>query len=199
MYCLCLILIPGIWLVFVRGGLIAWQVDYHPLIRLVQFSLGMLCAFLLKSGRRPWFGFRAAVFLTLIFHIALLFREKVVNTYSSLGAYSGSQCLSSPVLALLVMAAANADLTGVNTRVNSRVAMAVGHWSYSWYLFHGLWIEAWVIASAHWGWSVNAIVVWAPLGVGSLTSAAAIYRFVERPAEIWLRPRWPRAAQSQEL
>jgi peptidoglycan/LPS O-acetylase OafA/YrhL len=58
--------------------------------------------------------------------------------------YQASQLLSAPVFALLVAAAARADLDGRRIGLGGAWAVRLGRWSFAWYLIHEVVIRVWL-------------------------------------------------------
>jgi peptidoglycan/LPS O-acetylase OafA/YrhL len=164
-----------------------WVFDYLPAVRLVQFVTGNLCALAMKLGRRAPFSLPMCIALVIGYHAALLVWDLGVDPLALAGAYSGSHWWATPVFALLVMAAAQADIDRSPSPLRGPVSLRLGHWSYSWYLLHGIVIGLWLAAGVHLAWPAGIVVAWAALGGTSLLAAGALYTWVENPAERSLR------------
>lgn len=164
-----------------------WRFDYEPVVRLPQFVLGVLCATRMRRGGCAPVPLPVAVALVVGYHVALLGWAAEVDPLSRAGAYSGSQWWAAPLFALLVMAAAQADLDGSPSWLRGPTSLRLGHWSYSWYLVHGVVIEIWLgLGPRAYGLDVVP-VEWLLLLAGSLAAAGLLYTLVENPAERRLR------------
>jgi peptidoglycan/LPS O-acetylase OafA/YrhL len=197
-----LVALPLLWLLFATGSWERWAFDYLPAVRLVQFVLGILCAIALKRGLRAPVSLPVAVALVVAYHVALLAWEGAIDPLSPAGAYSGSQWWATPFFALLVMAAAQADRDRTPSGLRGAASIRLGHWSYSWYLLHGIGIEIWVASGMDLGGGVGTPAAWLLLGGGSLLAAGALYTWVEDPAERALRAVGPgreRASRSATM
>lgn len=185
------LLVPGLWAGFVIDGWLNWTLDYFPLVRVVQFALGVACGVMIRSGRRSPVGYWPAVVIAVGYHVALLPWHVLSRGMDPhLQPYSGSQWFAAPVFALLIMAAADRDRDGLKTGVKGAWSLRLGHWSYAWYLSHEIAIRLWqhFIPQAGFSGVVTAWVVLLPVTLGV---AWVLYTWVEHPAEKWLRARYP--------
>ncbi|MYR15977.1 acyltransferase family protein, partial [Streptomyces sp. SID724] len=89
-----------------------WALDYFPPTRTLQFVLGVAAGLAVKRGWRPAGGLRVAVLAVLAWHLALIPWSHAVPDSLWYSPYSASQLLSAPIFALLVAAAAAADIEG---------------------------------------------------------------------------------------
>jgi peptidoglycan/LPS O-acetylase OafA/YrhL len=173
-----------------QGCWLTWQFDYYPPVRLAQFVLGVLCGAAVRRGLRFQVPFVPAVVLVVGYHAVLYGLHLWSSAAGGAGRallYSGSQWWSAPVYALLIVAAAQADLRRRPTGVANAVFLRLGHWSYAWYLVHEIVIRL----AVGWGGrpaSLLAVVAWW-LGLLAVTLACAfvLYTVVEHPAERRLR------------
>lgn len=187
---LCLAVIP-VWILVNGVSAPNWLIDYFPPARLLQFAIGLLCGVLMKRGARAPVGLAWALCLVVLFHLLLVPWTWVVPPSQPFGAYSGSQWLSAPLFALVIMAAADADLHRSNGAAKSDWALRLGHWSYSWYLIHEVVIRLWSHFSGAQTGLFARVLAWGSLLALTLLAAALLYTVVERPAERFLRRRMP--------
>ncbi|MGC5617418.1 acyltransferase family protein [Georgenia sp. Z1491] len=189
----CGVVLLGLWWVFGTVGWEGFWLDYFPPSRLVQFVIGVLCAVVVRRGGRSPVGYWPAVVLVVAFHAAMVPWERVSGGEAGFGPYSGSQWWSTPVFALLIVAAAQHDIDGRATLVRDRVSIRLGAWSYAWYLVHEPVIRAWnhVVPDGLGLTSpgVGVALEWVALLALSQAAAWALYSLVEHPAERWLRAR----------
>lgn len=135
--------IVALWAAFVAGGLDRWGLDYFPVTRVLQFVVGVLAGVAMRRGARAPIGYWWAVGLVLAYHAALV-PWSLIGAGSAFDPYSGSQWWATPVFALLIMAAADADRAGKWTGVQGAWSLRLGHWSYAWYLIHEVVIRVWI-------------------------------------------------------
>lgn len=182
-----LTLIPVIWLVLSQADTARFWLDYFPPTRAVQFVLGVAAGVSMRRGARAPLGYPLTLGLTVAFHVGLIGWARVVNPLHAFGAYSGSQWWSAPLFALLIMASAQRDLEKRFTGVTGPWMLRLGHWSYAWYLIHEVVIRAWRHLAGQPSSTGMTVAVWILLLGLTLLSARALYTWVERPAERWLR------------
>jgi peptidoglycan/LPS O-acetylase OafA/YrhL len=183
----CGVAMVGVWVASAFYGWESFWVDYFPPGRLAQFVLGVVCGVAMKRGRRAIIGFRPAVVVVFTYHAILWGWAELIDPRAGFGAYVGSQWWAAPVFALLVMAAAQADLEGERTLLRGPLSLRLGHWSYCWYLLHGIVIQVWSSSDIARGGLGGEIVAWTTIMVVSLALAGAMFHWWERPAERWLR------------
>ncbi|MGI5479955.1 acyltransferase family protein [Streptomyces lavendofoliae] len=172
---------------FTEASVRVWALDYLPLTRTLQFLLGVVAGLAVKQGWRPRVGLWPAVALVVGWHVVLIPWSKAVPDSLWYSPYSASQMLAAPLFALLVSAAAVADVEGRRTGLGGPWAVRLGHWSFAWYLIHEIVIR---ICLARYGRTESvtwtALVWLLVLGVSLVLSACA-YRWVEHPLERLLR------------
>lgn len=171
-----------------------WALDYLPLTRGLQFVLGVVAGLALKRGRRPPVSLPVAAGLVVAWHLALIPWHHAVPDALWYSPYTASQWLSAPVFAVLICAAARADLDGRRTGLGGPWMIRLGHWSFAWYLLHEIVLRA---AVFHWGRPAPGgatLLFWAGVLLTSQAVAAAAYHWLEHPAERWLRSRVGRPA-----
>jgi peptidoglycan/LPS O-acetylase OafA/YrhL len=162
-----------------------WFVYLFPPVRLLEFFVGMLLARIVMTGR--WIGFPlvGAVVLTIIGYVLT-----TLSPWSFLYNYAASMIIP---IALLVPAAAVADIKGRRTWVSGKKMFFLGDLTFSFYLVHDL-----VLKNAHRAFGVEvgpygglagptwstpvAVLFLAGTFVASLGVAYLTYRFVELPA-----------------
>jgi len=194
----CAIALPVMWLCYIYFQWTGWRLDYFPLSRLVQFVVGVLAGLAASKGVRGPIRYWPAVGLVLLFHAALVPWHLLVPNQSHLGPLSASEWFATPVFALLIMAAADRDRDGLPTGVKGPWALRLGHWSFALYLVQEIFIRVWVHFMGHPQALASRVAVWVGLLAVMLAVAAALYTFVEHPAERWLRRHGPRAGAVQK-
>ena len=168
-----------------------WALDYFPPTRTVQFVLGVVVGLAVKHGWRPPVRLSGAITLVLAGHLALIPWSRAVPDSFWYSPYSASQLLSAPLFALLVAAAAAADLEGRRTGLGGPWMIRLGHWSFAWYLFHEIVIRALVGHLGRPHTHEGTLKLWLlVLGI-SLVVAAMAYHWVEHPLERLLRRAGP--------
>jgi peptidoglycan/LPS O-acetylase OafA/YrhL len=162
-----------------------WFVYLFPPVRLLEFFVGMLLARIVMTGR--WIGFPlvGAVVLTIIGYVLT-----TLSPWSFLYNYAASMIIP---IALLVPAAAVADIKGRKTWVNGRKMFFLGDLTFAFYLVHDL-----VLKNAHRAFGVEvgpygglagptwstpvAVLFLAGTFIASLGAAYLTWRFIEQPA-----------------
>ncbi|MBT2895236.1 acyltransferase [Streptomyces sp. McG3] len=168
-----------------------WALDYFPPTRTLQFVLGVTAGLAVKRGWRPAGGLRVAVLAVLAWHLALIPWSHAVPDSLWYSPYSASQLLSAPIFALLVAAAAAADVEGRRTTLAGPVMVRLGQWSFAWYLFHEIVLRALVGVYGKPVGRLETAGFWAATLLLSLAVAAIAYHCVEHPLERLLRRRGP--------
>ncbi|MBF9066729.1 acyltransferase family protein [Streptacidiphilus fuscans] len=162
-------------------------VQWIPAYRAMEFILGVVVAAALIRGWRP----RIPVSVALLVVGLDVFAMWWAHYERWLGASWTSQLLS-PALALLILAAALRDLSGKRSVLRSKPLLRLGEWSYCFYLIHATVIFG---LSRYFHPPVGPALatnlgydaVWLAI---SLVLSWLCYRFVEKPAEKWLRARY---------
>jgi peptidoglycan/LPS O-acetylase OafA/YrhL len=153
-----------------------------PPYRLLEFLLGIVVASAMKQGWRPRIPLSAALLLVAadVAGIWWCMRE------GWLGQYWWNQMLT-PAFAVLIVAAAGADLAGRRSVFRARPLVVLGDWSYAFYLIH-LSVIRWLLPythvapGAHWQ---NLLALWTWASV-ALVLSWLCYRFVEHPVNRFL-------------
>ena len=160
-----------------------WLIYYCPPIRLLEFVLGMILALEVARGRMPRIPLLPVAAMT----VAVYFADGWANLAESPVA------VTLIPFAVLVVAAAQSDVARRYSLLRSRVLVALGVWSFAFYLAHYPLMTA--LAYAMKG-SLNAsatIFAGVVSLVGTLIAAALLHIGVERPLEARLRGSRPRA------
>lgn len=160
----------------------------NPAYRALEFLLGVVVGAAMLRGWRPRVPMSLALLVVAV-DVWLLWYGMRTHV---LGYYWWNQALA-PAFALVIVAAASRDLAGKRSVFRSRPLVALGEWSYAFYLIHLTVIHGLLPyirpsrASTYtnlWPMLVNLVI--------ALVLSWLCYRFVERPAEKWLRGRFPR-------
>lgn len=185
----CVLLGPVIWLVgaaVAEPALRSWLLDYLPLARTPQFLLGAAAGLAVRRGLVRRLPLWPAALAVVGFHAALIPWHHAVPDRIWYGPYSAAQLFSAPLFALLITAAAQADLRG-GSLFGRRAAVRLGDWSFAWYLVHEIGFRTWLAAYGRPAPGLATVAVWLLLAGGSLALAGALFRYVERPLERRLR------------
>ncbi|WP_228976950.1 acyltransferase [Streptomyces sp. DH12] len=189
--------LPAVWLcgaVIADPAVRSWALGYFPVTRTLQFLLGVTAGLAVARGWRPPLRAGTAVALVAGWHLALVPWSRAVPDALWYSPYQASQLLSAPLFALLVAAAAHADLHGRGTGLGGRWSIRLGHWSFAWYLLHEVAIRLWVGAYGRPVGLAATAQVWLLVVTASLALSAAAYHWVEHPLERRLRAAGPRPA-----
>ncbi|MEW1723999.1 acyltransferase [Streptomyces sp. NPDC093109] len=184
------VLSAGVWCagsLFADPAVRSWALDYFPPTRTLQFVLGVAAGLAVKRGWRPPVGLPVAAGLVVAWHLALVPWSDAVPDRLWYGPYHASQLLSAPLFALLVAAAAHADLDGRRTGLGGPWMIRLGHWSFAWYLFHEIVIRSLLGAFGKPEPGLDTALFWLVTLLISLTVAAIAYYYVEHPLERMLR------------
>lgn len=167
------------------GGYI---LNIFPGYRIGEFIIGILLGVLLQRGWRPPVTVNQAIALCLAVLVAL-----TVGGGLLLGSAAN---LSLPIVglvvllpfALLISAAASGDLQARPSFLHNRWLVRLGEASFALYLVHHLVLQ--VFGTVAGGWPDAARWLLAVLAIiASLVLAEAAHRWVEKPAERFLRAR----------
>jgi peptidoglycan/LPS O-acetylase OafA/YrhL len=162
------------------AGLRYWFVYVAPPVRMLEFLVGILLARIVQTGRWIPLGVVPAAGLTVVGY--------VVSRHLP-GSFSYVAGTVIP-LALLIPAAAVADVRESFSPLRSRVMIFLGETSYAFYLVHHFVIRLIykVVGSRPWPTFAAACLVAAMFAV-SLAGAWLLYRLVERPMMRRLMPK----------
>ncbi|GAA4566983.1 hypothetical protein GCM10023176_18210 [Micromonospora coerulea] len=165
-----------------------WFAQVFPLVRSLEFWMGVAAAELMRRGRWRGPGLTVA---SLIF-VALW---AVAAQWIRAELWAG---LLAVAYLLVITAAAGADLRGRRTPWRSRPMVWLGEVSFAFYLVHVFVMMTVLRLTGHWGvglrgwWGPLAVLAFLPL---NLLLAAALHRWVETPMMRRLGP--PRRARPQ--
>ncbi|MEU3529649.1 acyltransferase [Streptomyces sp. NPDC038707] len=164
-----------------------WFVYALPPVRALDFFLGILMARIVMNGKWIRVGVLPAAALFLAGYALA----------SQLPYVYGLNAATIVPIALLVPAAAVADIEGTATGLRGRFAVWLGEISYAFYLVHAIvliWCRARLGNPQGWSTPVGLALLLAGL-VASVLVAWALYALVERPAmRRWSKPRAERIA-----
>lgn len=171
---------------------------YSPIARVWEFLLGVVAATAVRKGwRLPLSAASATALLAAGFFVLWVLR---FETWRLVGIYDALPQVTAPLYALVVVAVAQRDLSGRTSWLQAKPMVALGEWSYAFYLLHFtvlFEISSAVFdrksimeyymrpAEASWsnaGWAALALVI-------SIVACALMYQLFERPVERWLRSR----------
>jgi peptidoglycan/LPS O-acetylase OafA/YrhL len=160
-----------------------------PAGRVAEFALGMVIAAAIRRGWRCPVPVWTAIALTAAGVWALWYCQTHVQPY--LPKPRPDQAMNQvmgPLYALLIAAVASRDLKGRWMVLRSRPLVALGKWSYAFYLVHAT-VLYWLVQ--HWTPARKASWDnWRPAGVALVAGVAvavALYALVEHPVEKALR------------
>lgn len=162
-------------------GSVFWWVSILPVSRLPEFVLGMVAAHALSIGAVPAVSLRwAAPGAVVAVLLAGLFPAAAV---------AGG--LTAVPFALVICAAARADLTGSSGMLAAHWWVRLGTWSYAFYLTHQLVLRL----SESWWPATSGLWLHFLVGlVAAVCASAGLYTFVEKPLERRWRSRPVRAS-----
>ncbi|MFI5710752.1 acyltransferase family protein [Kribbella sp. NPDC051620] len=160
----------------------------QPVWHSVAFLFGIGLAIALRSGWRPWLPFPLA-FAVFAVGIYTLYYSGLHRTvpFATTMALTQKEILT-VLYGLLILSVAARDMRGGRSLLRSKPLVALGQWSYSFYLVHATILYA--IREFH---GVSAPASWSNLtwyaGVLALSIAASalLYKCVEHPLEKRLR------------
>jgi peptidoglycan/LPS O-acetylase OafA/YrhL len=161
-------------------GVVRWLAYIFPPSRFVEFVLGVALGFLVHRGFRSPVPVWAAGVLSLA--AALL-------ASSAPGGLKFAAITVIP-FAILVVSLASSDAEGKQARLASRPIVALGVWSYCFYLIHAM-LQGWVVHTGAYAGLPAFPSLLIALSV-AVFGAWTLHVVVERRAEVWLRP--PRSA-----
>ncbi|MFJ6442222.1 acyltransferase family protein [Streptomyces sp. NPDC091649] len=169
-----------------------WFVYYFPVVRALEFVLGMLVARIVLSGR--WIGLRVLPAVVLALASYLVIVKTLPETF---GQSSGIAFF----LALVIAAGATADVEGRRTLLKNRAMVFLGEISFALYMVHWFVLGYGPLGmSKPDGWMRQSTLSRALLESAfvialSLLLAWLLYVSVERPA----MRRWSRPAPREDV
>lgn len=169
---------PASGLLYPQIDNVGWLVYICPLGRLPEFLLGCVLALEMRAGRLPRIRVGVALALTAVAYRA---------AYDAHHLTTQTGLLVVP-FALLVVALAQADVARSRLRLlATRSAVALGDWSYSFYLLHGFAIGFLAAVRPPTSAVVAGLSTMAVLAAAVWLVSAAMFRIVERPMARQLR------------
>ncbi|WP_194913621.1 acyltransferase family protein [Catenulispora rubra] len=173
-----------------------WFADQFPLVRCLEFVVGILFARIVLSGRWVRIGLMPAALLVVAVYVPTMWLPQL---------WTFAAPYSFPV-GLLVAAAAASDVAGRRTVLTHRSAVWLGEISYAFFLIHlsvlhaaqaafkGEWMGYGDYDPTSWNTPVAVLFLLGCLAA-SIFLSWLLYRFVEVPAmRKWARPRSRRLA-----
>lgn len=157
-----------------------------PLGTIPCFVLGLALARAMRLGWRPRASVRLAVAAVAVSVAAMMAVVTVAGDVPALQWYLLFP-VTTPAFGLLLATLAAADLDGRPTGLRSRRMLALGEWSYAFYLVH---LSALVAVAGIVGAGRGVLVTLAEVGLAlglAVAVSAALYHLVERPLERVLR------------
>lgn len=180
------------WAVAALSGLAISGVSYEadiwaytlPPVRSGEFAVGILMAELVRRGRARW---APPVWVGVL---------AVVGSYGVVLKTVHSQVLAgvlmTPAFALLIVAAALADVYGRKGVLGTSLMEHLGIVSFCFYLVHELLLVNVVPHLPAPSGGVGRVALALGLLAACLLAAEALHYAVERPAQRWIRARWSR-------
>lgn len=153
-------------------GLVAWLVQTCPATQLLEFALGAALAVELRQGRRLPMSLNTAMLVAVIGYL-------VPGSWTN---WLSAIAIPTLPFAILVYAAAQADLDGTSSLLRHQGLVTMGVLSYCFYLTHQLvvrLVEHWV--------ALNIAALALDCLIGASMLAVALHHGVERPLEKRLR------------
>ncbi|HWV48248.1 MAG TPA: acyltransferase [Microbacterium sp.] len=158
-----------------------------PVLRLNEFVIGMCLAWAFRQGWRPRLPVWIPIALLIGYVLAVLLVHRAPETAAVYSTLSGFTAETMVVLfAMLICAFAAADLGGRSRLSRSGPLVALGEWSYAFYLIHATLI--YFVLSLIGPQPGLRGVLWTAVLLGAaILSAWALHVLVERPVESRLR------------
>lgn len=154
----------------------SWVTGGFAPVRLLEFTVGVLLALLVRSGHLPWVRLWWALPFAVVGYVADGF------------APAGLTAVPFPIVpfALLIVAAANSDLRRrPRSILRARPMVKLGEWSFAFYLLHQMVLRVLAVEMLH-GRPAGLTFVVTALVVSTVL-AALLFTFVERPLDRKLR------------
>jgi peptidoglycan/LPS O-acetylase OafA/YrhL len=159
-----------------------------PILRLNEFVLGMCLAWAFRRGWLPRIPLVLPIALMALWFGGLAVAARIHTAqplYGIAGPYVNE--VATALCALLIVTVASIEMRGRARVMRWRPIVALGEWSYAFYLIHATIIYAILnlIGKQPGGWHT---VLWFVVVLAlAVTAAWALHVFVERPVEKWLR------------
>lgn len=159
-----------------------------PPYRAMEFLLGMCLGVAIRRGWRSPVGLLPAIAIFGVLATALGIWAHHPDTEALFHATALMDQVLAPAYALIIAAAAQRDLDGRRSVLRSSPLVALGQWSYAFYLVHATVIYAMRLAHGGVVVGVGAQLAAIALALGlSVFAAWLLYRIVEHPLERRLR------------
>jgi peptidoglycan/LPS O-acetylase OafA/YrhL len=163
-----------------------WLVFFFPVVRLAEFVMGMALAGLVQAAALPRIPLSLAAAVVLAAYLA--------DSWVPFAFQSGAFMLLP--FWLLVLAAAQSDLSGRPRLLAARLPVLLGRWSFAFYLVHYPLLTVFGRVELHDGMGgMLALANAVGLLLGAVALSGALYRMVEQPME----RRWRQAALMRGL
>lgn len=178
---------PGSWL-----DLVPW-----PVMRLNEFVLGMCLAWAFRKGWMPRIPLAVPLGLLLLWFAIIVLSPRVpelTGVYQFMAPY-GSE-VATVLLALLIVTVASLELRGRARLMRIRPIVALGEWSYAFYLIHATFIYGALRLFGPQTGALNEILWFTGVLALSIAVAWLLHIWVERPAEARLRA-WQTARRTR--
>ncbi|MFE6995306.1 acyltransferase family protein [Microbacterium sp. NPDC057659] len=159
-----------------------------PVLRLNEFVIGMSLAWAIRSGWRPRFRAWLPVGGMVLYLGTLSLLERIPD---SQGAHdllaSGTSETMTVLFALLICAFAANDIAGRSRLMRARPLLALGEWSYAFYLVHATLIYAARDLVGYQTFGKKGIAISLLVLAASIALSWLLHIGIERPAERRLR------------
>ena len=190
--------IGAMWLIFIAvvvakpSGTAATLLLRPPTYRFWEFLLGVAVGIALRNGWKPRVRVRTAGLLLTCAMVGLVVWSQVDALNNVVRGPNMLVQVLAPFYALLIAAVAARDIRQEPSRLRSARLVALGQWSFAFYLVHATVIYAMrgVLGGPIRPLTEQVAVASLALGI-SIAIAAALYRFVEHPLEARLRAMYP--------
>ncbi len=198
----CVVLLAAVpSAVYVIGGKSSIAFLYYfPAYRVLEFVIGICLALIVSRGWRPslptWIG-PAAIVVSLLITIGLSRGYAHSGGGAALPRALGSFVML-PGYALAIAAGAINDVRGRRSWLASTWMVKLGTWSFALYMSHLLFItgiESAVGASKVYT-GLAGYAVLAGIALCAVTISAAVFTWIERPAERFIRQRFSSRSRS---
>ncbi|MCH6231346.1 acyltransferase [Microbacterium sp. CFH 31415] len=176
------------WIALDPGGMVGalpW-----PVLRLNEFVLGMCLAWAFRKGWLPRIPLIVPVALIGAWLVTLAIlpdRPETLAAYGAVAPYTNE--IATALCALLIVSVASLDMRGRSRIMSSRPLVALGEWSFAFYLIHAtfIYVARDLFGRQPGGWTG---LLWvAGMLALSIVAAWALHVLVEAPVERRLR-RW---------
>lgn len=170
-----------------------------PVLRLNEFALGMCLAWAFRKGWRPRVHPAVPALGIALYIVAGVLIERTAPTSAAYTVFVFyTTAVMTILFGLLIVATSATELAGGARWMRWRPLVALGEWSFAFYLIHATLIYT---AMNIWGpqppgWQ-NLVLI-AALAVIATAVAAALHLWVERPAESRLRD-WERRMRARRV